>query len=207
MTSIAVIAANGRAGRLIVDEALWRGIEVTAIVRGTNTTNTHHVLIKDLFDLDADDLRGFDAVVDAFGVFAPDKLDQYSTSLKHLADLLSGTDTRLLVVGGAGSLYTNPEHTTQLSDGFPDDIKGVPVAMGKALDHLRARADVRWTFISPAANFIADGKRTGHYVLAGEEYSTNAEGVSAISYADYAIAMVDEIEHGDHIHERISVRW
>jgi putative NADH-flavin reductase len=207
MTNIAVIAANGRVGRLVVSEALKRGFDVTAIARHENKTEARNFLAKDLFDLTAEDLKGFDAVVDAFGVFAPDKLDEHSTSLKHLADILSGTQTRLLVVGGAGSLYTNTEHTAQLSDGFPDDIKGVPLAQGKALDQLRQRDDVRWTFISPAADFQADGKRTGTYVLAGEEYTTNNDGVSAISYADYAIAMVDEIEHGNHIQERISVRW
>ena len=77
---------------------------------------------KDLFDLTADDLKGFDAVVDAFGAWTEDTLGQHSTSLKHLCDILSGTDTRLLVVGGAGSLYVNQEHTAQVSDSpdFPD---------------------------------------------------------------------------------------
>lgn len=125
MTSIAVVAANGKAGKLIVKEAVNRGFDVTAIVRGENKTNAQHAIIKDLFDLTADDLKGFDAVVDAFGAWAPDTLSQHSTSLKHLADILSGTDTRLIVVGGAGSLYVDPEHKTQLVDtpDFPDAFK------------------------------------------------------------------------------------
>lgn len=207
MTAIAVIGANGRAGSRIVDEALNRGFDVTAVVRGENRTRAGKTIVKDLFDLEAEDLAGFDAVVDAFGVFDPAKLHEHSTSLAHLADILSGSPVRLLVVGGAGSLYTNAEHTAQLSDGFPEDIKPVPLAMGKSLDELRQRDDVRWTYISPAADFQADGERTGAYTLAGEDYSTDTNGVSAISYADYAIAVVDEIEHGSHIGERISVRW
>ncbi|WEV66991.1 NAD(P)H-binding protein [Bifidobacterium sp. ESL0769] len=205
---IAVVAANGKSGRLIVEEAVNRGMDVTAIVRGENKTKAQHAIIKDLYDLTAADLTGFDAVVDAFGIFDPAKLDEHSTSLKHLADALSGSDTRLLVVGGAGSLYTDKAHTKQLSDSFPDNIKGVPLAMGKALDALRKRDDVHWTYVSPAGDFQADGPRTGKYVLAGEEYTTDKDGKSAISYADYAVAMVDEIDADKpHDHQRISVRW
>ena len=207
MTSTAVVAANGKAGKLIVKEAVNRGFDVTAVVRGENKTNAQHAIIKDLFDLTADDLKGFDAVVDAFGAWTPDTLSQHSTSLKHLADILSGTDTRLIVVGGAGSLYVDPEHKTQLVDtpDFPDAFVPIATAMGKALAELRERKDVRWTFVSPAADFQADGERTGKYILAGEELKLNDRGESIISYADYAIAIVDEIAKGDHIGQRISV--
>lgn len=207
MTSIAVVAANGKAGKLIVKEAVNRGFDVTAVVRGENKTVAQHAIVKDLFDLTADDLKGFDAVVDAFGAWTPGTLPQHSTSLKHLADILSGTDTRLIVVGGAGSLYVDPQHTTQLVDtsDFPDDFKPLASAMAKSLAELRERKDVRWTYISPAADFQADGERTGKYILAGEELKLNDRGESIISYADYAIAIVDEIAEGNHIGQRISV--
>ena len=78
-------------------------------------------------------------------------------------------------------------------------------AMGEALTELRGRDDVNWTYISPAGDFQADGERTGKYILAGEEFTLNSKGESIISYADYAIAMVDEIENGSHIKQRISV--
>ena len=78
-------------------------------------------------------------------------------------------------------------------------------AQGKALEELRGRSDVKWTFISPAGDFQAEGERTGKYILAGEELTLNSRGESIISYADYAIAMVDEITGGDHIRQRISV--
>ena len=207
MTSIAVVAANGKAGKLIVKEAVDRGFDVTAVVRDENKTVAQHAIIKDLFDLTADDLKGFDAVVDAFGAWTPDTLSQHSTSLKHLADILSGTQTRLIVVGGAGSLYVDPEHKTQLFDtpDFPDVFKPLAKAQGKALAELRERKDVRWTFVSPAADFQADGERTGKYILAGEELKLNDRGESIISYADYAIVIVDEIAKGNHIGQRISV--
>lgn len=204
---IAVVCANGKAGKLIVEEALNRNMEVTAVVRNENKTAAPQAIVKDLFELSTEDLSGFDAVVDAFGAWTPEILPQHSTSLKHLCDILSGTETRLLVVGGAGSLYVNPEHTVQVMDGadFPEEFKPLAAAQGKALDELRGRTDVRWTFISPAADFQADGERTGAYLLGGDELILNDTGESIISYADYAIAMVDEIEKGDHIQQRISV--
>lgn len=206
---IAVVCANGRTGKLVVEEAVERGHEVTAIARQDNTTNAQNALVKDLFDLTATDLAGFDAIVDAFGAWTPEALPQHSTSLKHLCDILSGTSTRLIVVGGAGSLYVNPEHTAQVKDGtdFPEAFVPLATAMGAALDELRGRGDVRWTYLSPAGDFQADGPRTGAYILGGEELTLSEDGMSEISYADYAIALVDEIERGDegHINERISV--
>lgn len=204
---IAVICANGKAGKLIVKEAVNRGLDVTAVVRTENQTEAQNVLQKDLFDLTAADLKDFDVVVDAFGAWTEDTLYQHSTSLKHLCDILSGTDIRLLVVGGAGSLYVNPEHTAVVSDGpdFPPQFLPLAKAQGKALEELRERNDVKWTFISPAGDFRADGERTGKYILGGEELTLNSKGESVISYADYAIAMIDETVNGNNIQKRISV--
>ena len=124
-----------------------------------------------------------------------------------MAEILKGTDTRLLVVGGAGSLYVNPEHTQTVVDvtPFPDAAMPVVNGHGKALEELRKFEDTRWTYVSPAGDFQAEGERTGKYILGGEELVLNSKGESVISYADYAIAMVDEIESGNHIKERISV--
>lgn len=204
---IAVICANGKEGKLIVKEAVSRGLDVTAVVRGENATEAKEVLKKDLFDLTADDLKGFDVVIDAFGAWTEETLPLHSTSLKHLCDILSGTETRLLVVGGAGSLYVNPEHTVCVADGpdFPDAFKPLAGAMAKALSELRERKDVKWTYISPAEDFQAEGERTGKYILGGEELTHSSKGESIISYADYAIAMVDEAVNGNNIQKRISV--
>ena len=204
---VAVIAANGKAAGKIITEAMNRGFEVIAFGRKENNTDAKNYVKKDLFDLTTEDLKGFDAVVDAFGAWTEDTLSQHSTSLKHLCDILSGTDTRLLVVGGAGSLYVNPEHSAQVADSpdFPDAFKPLAKAMATALTELRDRNDVKWTYISPAGDFQADGERSGKYILGGEELVLNSKGESIISYADYAIAMVDEIEKGNHIKQRISV--
>lgn len=205
---IGVIAANGKVGRLIVKEALERGMDVTAIVRSANKTEAKKVIQKDIMNLTREDLEGFDVVVDAFGVWYDEKMNLHSVTLNHLADILSGSSTRLLVVGGAGSLYTDQTHTMTISEtpDFPKAYLPVANGMGKALEELRKRNDVKWTYISPAAVFDPEGKRTGSYVLAGEEFTVNEKGESYISYADYAVALVDEAEKGKHIRERISVR-
>ena len=204
---IAVVGANGKSGKLIVKEAVERNIDVTAIVRSENASLAKTVITKDLFDLTKEDLVGFDVVVDAFGAWTEETLPLHSTSLQHLCNLLSGTTTRLLVVGGAGSLFVDKEHTVRLIDtpDFPDMFKPLASNMGKALEELRTRNDVNWTYISPAADFQAEGAKTGEYLLAGEEFTVNAKGESVISYADYAVAMLDEILHGNHVQQRISV--
>lgn len=203
----AVVCANGKAGKLIAKEAVERGLDVTAIIRGENKSAVDKSITKDLFELTAEDLEEFDVVVDAFGAWTEETLPQHSSSLKHLCDILAGSRTRLIVVGGAGSLYVNPEHTAQVADGpdFPEIFKPLASAMAKALAELRERKDVRWTYISPAGDFQAEGERTGEYILAGEELTLNEKGESIISYADYAVALVDEITEGNHIQERISV--
>lgn len=204
---IAVVCANGKEGKLIVKEAIDRGLDVTAVVRGENKSVATKVIKKDLYDLAASDLEDFDVIIDAFGAWTPETLPQHSTSLKHLCDIVSGKNTRLMIVGGAGSLYVNPEHTAQVMDGtdFPDIFKPLAANMGKALEELRTRNDVKWTYLSPAKDFQTDGTRTGKYILGGEELILNSKGESVISYADYAIAMIDEAISGKHIQQRISV--
>ena len=205
--SIAVVAANGHSGQLIVKEALERGHDVTVFVRSENRTPAKKAVIKGIMELTAQDLEGVDAVVDAFGAWTPETLPQHSTTLAHLSDILSGSDTRLLVVGGAGSLYLTPEHSLPVaqSPDFPEAFKPLALAMGAALTELRKRDDVRWTYISPACDFQAEGERTGEYILGGEELTVNERGESIISYADFAVAMLDEIESGNHVGQRISV--
>ncbi|KDA46638.1 NAD(P)-dependent oxidoreductase [Ligilactobacillus animalis] len=208
MTKVAVISANGRVGSLVVKELVERGYDVTGFGRkAQNTTVAQTYIQKDLFELTKADLAEFEVVVDAFGTFAPETLHLHVEVIKHLTALLAGTKTRLLIVGGAGSLYDDPEHKTQLVDtpDFPAEFYALAKAQTDALTELRKHDDVDWTFISPAADFQVDGKRTGKYILAGEELTLNDRGESIISYADYALAMADEIQNGDHIKERISV--
>ena len=205
---IAVVAAGGRVSRQVISEAVRHGFDVTAFGRkAENMTDAQYYVQKDILDLTAADLAGFDAVVDGFGAWTPETLSGHSTTTEHLCQILSGSPVRLLIVGGAGSLFINKEHTAVLAEApdFPDAFKPLASAMAQALLKLRQHDDVKWTYISPAADFQADGERTGKYILGGEELTLNSRNESIISYADYAIAMVDEIEKGHHINQRISV--
>ena len=205
---IAVVAADGRVAKKVIAEALQRGHEVVAFGRhGINETPAKTYIKKDILALTKEDLQGFDAVVDAFGAWTPETLPGYMTTTEHLCQILSGSPVRLLIVGGAGSLFTNKEHTTVLAEApdFPDEFKPLAAAAAEVLKAMRQHDDVKWTYVSPAADFQADGERTGKYILGGEELTLNSRNESIISYADYAIAMVDEIEKGHHINQRISV--
>ncbi|MFZ1522154.1 MAG: NAD(P)H-binding protein [Lactococcus raffinolactis] len=207
MNKFLVVAANGKAGQKIVTELMARGLDVTVAVRQANKTQASQVIIKDLFDLTAADVSNFDVVIDAFGAWAPEALPQHTSSLEHLAAILA-PNARLLVVGGAGSLYLDASHTAALkdSDGFPEAFKPLASAMGEGLARLRT-LDVDWTYLSPAADFVADGEKKGHYVIEGEVLTTDDKGVSQLSYADYATAVVDIATSGRYHRERVSVRW
>ena len=186
-----------------------RGNDVTAIVREENKTVAKKSFKKDILDLTENDLKDFDVVITAFGAWTEDTLPLHKTTVEHLANILANKNTRFLVVGGAGSLYTDESLTTQLftTSDFPTDYYPIASNQAKGLDVLRNRKDVKWTYVSPAAEFGYEWERKGEYQLAGEEFTVNAKGKSEISYADYAIAMVDEAEKGNHINQRISILW
>lgn len=206
---IAIIGASGKEGSLLLEEASRRGHEVTAIVRDKNklTKPASTVLEKDLFDLHYEDLDGNDVVIDAFGTWSPETLDLHQTSLHYLSDLLSNKENRLLVVGSAGSLYVDKEHTLRLVDSSQmiEMYKPLSTAMTKAYLKLREHDDVNWTYLSPPPAFVADGVRTGTYVLGSDELLVNKNNESTISYADYAIAMIDEAENGNFIKKHFTV--
>lgn len=205
---IGIIGASGKAGQLILEEAVARGHEVTAIVRDkTKVKDTEVAVIeKDIYSLTKNDTTQFDIIVNAFG--APIGEEQAHVDAGHaLIEAVKGTDTRIIVVGGAGSLYVDEEKTIRVIDtpDFPDAFK--PTANGQARNfaELQNTTDVKWTFISPSAVFDADGKRTGSYQTGKDQLLVNSKGESYISYADYAVAVLDEIENPQHINERFTV--
>ena len=204
---IVVVASNGKASRAVISELIARGHEVTAFARSENKSAARNFVQKDILDLRKDDLAGFDAVVDGFGAYTTETLPLHTKTSQHLADLVAGTETRLYIVGGAGSLYVDPEHRVQLLDTpeFPAEFYALAKAQTEELAALRSRTDAKWVFVSPAADFRAEGAKTGRYILGGEELTLSAAGESIISYADYALGMADLIESGAHIGERVSL--
>ena len=205
---IAIIGATGKAGKLIMEEALKRGLDVTAIVRNKSKLSNSSVKVieKDLFDLKKEDLKDFDTVVSAFGAWEEKELSKHAEVMNHLCDILANTNIRLMVVGGAASLFVN--HSMMLIDSpdFPKDWINLAKNSNKAFEILKATKNVLWTYISPSADFQADGKKTGEYRIGDkDELCFNSKGESMISYADYAIGFVDEIENKKFLNKRITL--
>jgi putative NADH-flavin reductase len=203
---IAVIGAHGKAGNLIAQQAIKRGHDVTAIVRKKHNDNFKTTIEKDLMDMNKEDLLGFDAVVNAVSAWTEDTFYIHTDGISHLAHLLEGTDTKLLMVGGSGTLYINKEHSLQLIDkpDFPEELKPLGDALRANLERLRSFSNLRWTYVSPAFELDFEGSATSNYIIGGEEFFTNDEGKSYISYTDFAEAFVDIIEN-DYVRQRVSV--
>ncbi|MCY9016770.1 NAD(P)-dependent oxidoreductase [Priestia megaterium] len=206
---LAIIGATGKVGRLIMKEAVDRGFDVTAIVRNASkvTETNIKVLEKDIFNLTALELTAFDVVISTYR--APDGEEHlYVEAGRVLVEALKDTlNTKLIVVGGAGSLFVDEEKTTRLMDtpDFPDFVLPTAVNAGKQLEELQKTDSITWTYISPAGFFDPEGKRTGSYKVGKDHVILNSKGESYISYADYAIAVVDEIEKPQHVNERFTV--
>ncbi|PAW28227.1 hypothetical protein BKC07_14715 [Peribacillus simplex] len=206
---IGIIGASGKAGSLILKEALTRGHEVTAIVREEARVQIQgaSVLEKDIFDLKAEDIKEFDVVVNAFGA-APGKEHLHVDAGKILIEAMKGApQTKLIVVGGAGSLFVDEAKTIRVLDTpeFPKEYFATAFNQSKNLGDLQNATDIQWTFISPSAFFDPQGNRTGRYKLGKDNLLVNSKGESYVSYADFALAVLDEIENPQHINQRFTV--
>ncbi|WP_249705588.1 NAD(P)-dependent oxidoreductase [Bacillus zhangzhouensis] len=204
---IGIIGATGKAGQEILKEAQSRGHEVTAIVRDAQKVTSVAVLEKDVFHLEAEDINGFDVIVNAFGAPAGQEHLHVEAGKKLIDILKEAPDTRLIVVGGAGSLFVDDAKTMRLVDTpeFPKEYIATASQQGENLKDLQKTEGLKWTFLSPAAFFDPAGKRTGSYVKGKDHLIVNSKGDSYVSYADYAIALVDEIEQAAHVGERFTV--
>lgn len=205
---IGIIGASGKIGSLILEEAVSRGHEVTAIVRDASKIKDKSVAVieKNIFDLTLEDVKQFDVVVNAFG--APLGEEQAHVDAGHaLIEALKGTNTRAVIVGGAGSLYVDENKTINVMDtpDFPNIFFPTAKGQGRNLQELQETSDIKWTFISPSAVFDPEGKRTGSYQSGKDHLLVNSKGDSYISYVDYAIAVLDEIEYPQHINARFTV--
>ncbi|WP_210137695.1 NAD(P)-dependent oxidoreductase [Staphylococcus sp. GDH8C109P] len=205
---IGIIGATGKVGNLVLEEAIDRGHDVTAIVRNASklSNSNINVLEKEIYDITAEDLKDLDVVVNAFGAPLGEE-EAHVTAGRALIETLKGTDTRAIIVGGAGSLYVDEAQTTKLIDTpeFPEIFAPTAKGQGRNLQDLEATQGITWTFLSPSADFNADGVRTGNYQSGKDNLLVNSNGNSYISYADFAIAILDEIENPQHKNERFTV--
>jgi uncharacterized protein len=200
---VAVIGASGRGGSRIVAELARRGHQVTAIARNPDKIEAGpNITVKrgDLNEIGFPGLlAGHDAVVSTVR-FSDTNPDTLIESVRK-----SGVE-RYAVMGGAGSLEVAPGVRLLDTPQFPEAAKRESNAGVVFLDKLQAANDLDWVFLSPAA-VIAFGERTGKFRLGKDQFMTDANGKSTISFEDYAVAMVDELEQHKHSRERFSVAY
>ncbi len=204
MSKIAIIGATGRAGSQLLEEALRRGHSVTALARDISSLEARsdvNAVAVDVLDGRAlqQALSGHDIVLSAA---------HFSTvpAAALLEPAKQAGVKRLLVVGGAGSLLLPSNERVIDSPGFPPEYKAEASAGSLFLDELRKEQALDWTFLSPSAEFV-EGPRTGQFKLGQEHLLVDAEGRSWISFADFAIAMLDEVERPQHSRQRFTVGY
>lgn len=196
---IAVIGATGNVGQRIIAEAERRGHETVAISRSGNKVGNGRAVQADLTDKAgiASAIEGADAVVLSVKFMELD-VDALLDALKDAK--------RVLIVGGAASLYVAPGLQLIDTEGFPDFIKPEAEPARQALARLEQGVDLDWTFLSPSV-FFEPGERTGVFRLGKDELLTAESGKSHISYEDFAVALLDEIERPRHRRERFTVGY
>ncbi|GIG69846.1 NAD(P)-dependent oxidoreductase [Phytomonospora endophytica] len=213
---ILLIGAGGMVGSRVATEALRRGHDVVAVTRSGRADGVPPSPRLSRVSADANDPKavaelaeGVDVVVAAV---APPRDGSPPTGpfLAVASAIIDGTresgTRRLVWVGGAGSLEVGGGMRLSDTADFPDAYKGEAAAQGEVLDVFREITDLDWTYVSPAAS-IAPGERTGEFRVGANRLLTDAKGRSHISAEDYAVALVDALESGDHVRERITVAY
>ncbi len=213
MARIIVFGGTGFAGRHIVQEAVSRGHEVLAVSRNEPGDPVDGATYRQGTALDlaplAEDFIGAEAVVSALSPRG-DMTDKVLEALDNLTHQVTGTSTRIGVIGGAGGSLVAPGGPRLFDQGFPEEYKHEAQVGIDSLALLEASdASIDWFFIHPAEVFgaWAEGERTGHYRDGGDVIVRDADGKSYISGADLAVAVVDEIEQGNHRRERFTVGY
>ena len=213
---IILIGASGFVGSALLEEALNRGHQVTAVVRNpakiTVTSPNLFVVKADVSSVEtvADVCRGFSTVVSAFNPGWKNP-DIYEDTMRIYSAILEGVKKagvkRLLCVGGAGSLFIAPGLRLMDSGSVPPALLPGVKAMGDFyLNVLCREKDIDWVFLSPAAD-MRPGKRTGKFRIGKDDLIEDERGGSAISVEDYAVAMLDELEKPAHHQERFTIGY
>lgn len=219
--NVVLLAATGRAGSTILNELVSRGHQVTAVARNLDKLpkqlpESVKPIRDDLSSVDriAEIIAGADAVVSAYGPSSSDP--RYTTDVNYTDQLVSVTERliaavnksgapRLVVVGGAGSLWFSPGVKVLDSGYWPAPYVPIATSHMKAFAALRA-SSINWTYFSPPM-MIQPGERTGKFRLGGDDIVVDAEGKNHISFEDYAIALVDELERPAHERSRFTIGY
>lgn len=216
MTKIVLIGASGFVGSAILNEALQRGIHVTAVVRNPEKITVSNANLKVVkADVSSEETvaevsKGADAVISAYnpGWTNP---NMYEKTLEAYPAILEGVKKagvrRLLIVGGAGTLFVRPGVRVMELGVIPAEIMGGVKSLGEFyLYTLMNEKAIDWVFFSPAG-MIKPGERTGNYRLGKDNLIVDDNGESRISVQDYAKAMIDELEMPQHHQERFTIGY
>ncbi len=216
MKKTALIGASGFVGSAILKELLSRGYEVEALVRNPENVkvNNPHLTVKKVDVADtkalAADLKGYDTIISAYnpGWTNP---DIYNLTLQNYPRILEAAKEagvkRLLIVGGAGTLFCAPGLRVVDSGAIPAEIMGGVKSLGKFyLETLNNEKDIDWVFFSPAG-VLEPGEATGTYRLGKDDLIVDSNGNSHITVGDYAKAMVDELDTPSHHKERFTIGY
>lgn len=216
MKKIILIGASGFVGSAILNEALNRGIKVTAVVRNPEKikiSNANLTVMKaDVSGGDelAEISRGSHAVISAYnpGWANPNIYEETLKIYPAIVDKVKKAGVkRLLIVGGAGTLFVAPGVRLVDSGAIPAEIIGAVRSFGEFyLEILSKEEDIDWVFFSPAG-LLEPGERTGNYRLGKDDLIVNDQGESKISVQDYAKAMIDELENPAHHMERFTIGY
>lgn len=190
---IGIIGATGKAGQKLTQEAIKRGLDVTAIVRdASKLTQSVQAIEKNILELTTEDIKPFDVIINTFAAPLTDA-EQYRVMGKHLIAIFNDVSTRLIVVGGAGRLFVDETSTTHLFDTPDFPVFLIPSSKNQYESYLELKtSSIKWTYVSPAAFFDPEGERTGNYAVGNDHLIFNSAGESYISYADLAVAIMDE---------------
>lgn len=216
MNKVVLIGASGFVGSAILNEALNRGIQVTAVVRNPENIKISNANLKVITaDVSsagtvAEITKGADAVISSYnpGWTNP---NIYEETLKVYPQILEGVKRagvkRLLIVGGAGTLFVSPGLRVVDSGAIPAEIMDGVKSLGEFyLNTLMNENSIDWAFFSPAGT-LEPGERTGNYRLGKDDLIVNDKGESKISVQDYAKAMIDELETPVHHKERFTIGY
>jgi uncharacterized protein len=211
---VVLLGATGFVGSAILKEALYRGHQVTAVVRKQgqlNPTQELKIQITDVYDSVAlaAAIVGYDALISAFNPGWKDPnlyADQVRGTTSILQAVKAASVKRVLWVGGAGGLLVKPGVRVIDAPDFPVAIKPGSLATIEALDQLRREPSLDWSYLSPSAN-LKYGARTGKFRLGDDQLLVDSSGHSSISVQDYAVALINELEHPAHIRRRFTVGY
>lgn len=212
--NIALLGATGFVGSALLKEALDRGHAVTAIIRDPGKLAKRDrltVLAGDIYDAGAlaAMLRGHEAVISAFNPGWKDP-QLYDNQVRGTSSIVAAIKAaglkRVLWVGGAGGLEVKPGVRVVDDPNFPAAIRPGSLATIDALEQLQREPALDWSYLAPS-QIMKSGRRTGQFRLGGDRLLTDATGRSSISVEDFAVAMIDELEHPAHIRQRFTVGY